>query len=107
MGQDNAKDGSVSKIIDIVPTKCIVKIRNSQRNKHTSILNSQKGINFFVTNFMQTLKRELGAASCKLPRGPVETVDTVTSTMTTTSTSSNINTNVVANTSSSKRNRKR
>lgn len=112
--QDNAQSVNGEKMVDIVPTKCIVKIRNSQRHKHTSILHSQKAINYFVSNFMQTLKRELGAASCKLPRGPIETVNSTTTSTTVTNTvtnlssaSTNTNANVVVSTSNSKRSRKR
>lgn len=52
---------------DVLPTKCIVRIRGSNRCKHTSILASTKAINYFRSNFMQVIRKELG--SSKLPRG--------------------------------------
>lgn len=58
---------------DIVPTKCIVRIRNSQCQKHTAILSTPKAINYFRSNFAQVMRKEL--SSSKLPRGAVEDVN--------------------------------
>ncbi|KAG5487912.1 hypothetical protein LSCM1_08227 [Leishmania martiniquensis] len=52
---------------DVVPTKCFVRIRDSQRNKHTSALSTAKAVNYFKSNFGQVLRKELSGS--RLPRG--------------------------------------
>ncbi|RNF14549.1 uncharacterized protein Tco025E_05857 [Trypanosoma conorhini] len=52
---------------DVLPTKCIVRIRGSGRQKHTAILTSTKSVNYFKSNFMQVVRKELSGS--KLPRG--------------------------------------
>nr|CAJ2466249.1 unnamed protein product [Leishmania braziliensis] len=52
---------------DIVPTKCLVRIRDSQREKHTCILSTPKSVNYFKSNFGQVLRKELSGS--RLPRG--------------------------------------
>ncbi|KAG5508380.1 hypothetical protein JIQ42_08118 [Leishmania sp. Namibia] len=52
---------------DVVPTKCFVRIRDSQRNKHTSVLSTAKAVNYFKSNFGQVLRKELSGS--RLPRG--------------------------------------
>ncbi|KAG5512092.1 hypothetical protein JKF63_07556 [Porcisia hertigi] len=52
---------------DIVPTKCIVRIRDSQRDKYTSILSTTKSVSYFKSNFGQVLRKELSGST--LPRG--------------------------------------
>ncbi|GET85443.1 hypothetical protein, conserved [Leishmania tarentolae] len=57
----------VTKTGDIVPTKCLVRIRDSQRDRHTCILSTAKAVNYFKSNFGQVLRKELSAS--RLPRG--------------------------------------
>ncbi|ORC85008.1 uncharacterized protein TM35_000391820 [Trypanosoma theileri] len=57
---------------DILPSKCIVRIRGSGKQKHTSIICTTKAVNYFKSNFMQIIRKELG--NSKLPRGE-ETVE--------------------------------
>lgn len=52
---------------DIAPTKCIVRLRDSQRNKFTSLLSTAKAVNYFKSNIGQVLRKEL--AGSKLARG--------------------------------------
>ncbi|EKF32236.1 hypothetical protein MOQ_003917 [Trypanosoma cruzi marinkellei] len=52
---------------DVLPTKCIVRVRGSGRQKHTAILTSAKSVNYFKSNFMQVIRKELSGS--KLPRG--------------------------------------
>lgn len=52
---------------DVVPTKCIVRIRSSQRDKHTAILSTAKAVNYFRSNLGQVLRKELSGS--RLPRG--------------------------------------
>ncbi|KPI85345.1 hypothetical protein ABL78_5600 [Leptomonas seymouri] len=58
---------TVSSGADAAPTKCIVRLRDSQRNKHTSVLSTAKAINYFKSNIGQVLRKELAGSS--LPRG--------------------------------------
>lgn len=58
---------------DVAPTKCIVRVRDSQRNKHTAILSTAKAVNYFKSNIGQVLRKEL--ASSRLPRGGAEETD--------------------------------
>lgn len=62
-----AEPASPSGRPDIAATKCIVRVRNSQRQKHTSILAAPRAINHFKSNFMQLLRKELNNSG--LPRG--------------------------------------
>lgn len=64
-GSGNAHGGEQAK--DVLPTKCIVRIRNSNRTKRTTIIASVKAANYFKSNFMQVIRKEL--ATSKLPRG--------------------------------------
>ncbi|CBZ23074.1 conserved hypothetical protein [Leishmania mexicana MHOM/GT/2001/U1103] len=57
----------MTKAGDIVPTKCFVRIRDSQRDKHTCVLRTAKSVNYFKSNFGQVLRKELSAS--RLPRG--------------------------------------
>lgn len=50
--------------------KCLVRARNSQRQKHTTVLASAKAVNYFRGSFMQLVRKEM--AACRLPRGPPE-----------------------------------
>lgn len=52
---------------DIAATKCIVRIRNSGRLRHTGILSTPKAVNYFKSNIMQVLRKEL--SNSKMPRG--------------------------------------
>ncbi|CCW72346.1 unnamed protein product [Phytomonas sp. Hart1] len=74
---DSPETGRASNGRDIAATKCIVRIRNSQRQKHTAILSTAKSVNYFKLNFMQVLRKEL--TNLNLPRGPVESSGTGTS----------------------------
>lgn len=60
---------------DVAPTKCVVRLRDSQRNKHTSILSTAKAVNYFKSNLGQVLRKEL--AGSKLPRGGADEGDSV------------------------------
>ncbi|RNF21736.1 hypothetical protein TcG_03054 [Trypanosoma cruzi] len=62
---DDARGGEQAR--DVLPTKCIVRIRGSGKQKHTAILTSTKSVNYFKSNFMQVIRRELSGS--KLPRG--------------------------------------
>lgn len=66
----NSTTSSVLNAGDILPTKCIVRMRNSQRDKYTGILSSKKAVNTFRTQFMQVVRKELSNA--KLPRAPAD-----------------------------------
>ncbi|KAH9593297.1 hypothetical protein LSM04_008073 [Trypanosoma melophagium] len=52
---------------DVLPTKCIVRIRGSGKQKHTSVICTTKAVNYFKSNFMQIIRKEIG--NSKLPRG--------------------------------------
>lgn len=52
---------------DISATKCFIRLRNSQRQKHSSILNSQKAAKNFATGIIKVLRKELTNNSV-LPR---------------------------------------
>ncbi|RNF01206.1 hypothetical protein TraAM80_07144 [Trypanosoma rangeli] len=52
---------------DVLPTKCIVRIRGSGKQKHTAILASTKAVNYLKSNLMQVIRKELSGS--KLPRG--------------------------------------
>lgn len=54
-------------VIDVLPTKCIVRIRGSGGKKHTTIISTPKGVNSFKSNFMQLIRKEI--SNSKLPRG--------------------------------------
>ncbi|KPA74837.1 hypothetical protein ABB37_08859 [Leptomonas pyrrhocoris] len=56
--------------VDAAPTKCVVRLRDSQRNKHTAILSTAKAVNYFKSNIGQVLRKEL--AGSRLPRGGAE-----------------------------------
>ncbi|KAK7198689.1 hypothetical protein NESM_000832600 [Novymonas esmeraldas] len=58
---------------DVVANKCIVRIRDSQRNKHTAILSTAKAVNYIRSNLGQVLRKELSGS--RLPRSGVEEVD--------------------------------
>jgi hypothetical protein len=58
---------------DVAATKCIVRLRDSQRNKHTAILSTAKAANYFKSNIGQVLRKEL--AGSRLPRGGAEEMD--------------------------------
>lgn len=58
----------VSVTEDILPNKCIVRVRSSQRVKQTMILSKVKDIHHFVSNFSQVMRKEL--SSSRLPRAP-------------------------------------
>ncbi|KAG8342982.1 hypothetical protein ERJ75_001330300 [Trypanosoma vivax] len=47
---------------DIVPTKCIVRIRGSNGKKHTTILSTAKSVNSFKTNFMKIIRKEVSGS---------------------------------------------
>eukprot|EP00796_Vickermania_ingenoplastis_P006259 gene6259-4508_t len=59
---------------DILPTKCIVRLRNSQHQKHSAVLHTAKAVNSFTSNILKVLRKEL-ANNSVLPRtGREETV---------------------------------
>lgn len=44
---------------DIQPTKCIIRVRNSQQQKHSSILSRKEEINSFKNNVLKVIKKGL------------------------------------------------
>jgi hypothetical protein len=50
-------DGGV--LLDVVPTQCIVRIKNSGRRKQTAFVTSQKAAVSFKTNFAAFLKKDV------------------------------------------------
>nr|CCC89445.1 conserved hypothetical protein [Trypanosoma congolense IL3000] len=58
-----------AEVKDVLPSKCIVRIRSSGGKKHTAILTTPKSVNGFKSHFMQILRKELG--NSRLPRGEV------------------------------------
>lgn len=59
---------------DIKPTKCIIRLRNSQKEKHSSILSEPKAINYFTSHTLEVIRKEFYNSSV-LPRGGKEKLD--------------------------------
>lgn len=59
---------------DIKPTKCIIRLRNSQKDKHSAILSEPKAINYFTSHILEVIRKEFYNSSV-LPRGGKEKID--------------------------------
>lgn len=70
-----SQKGSAQKS-DIKPTKCIIRLRNSQHQKFSAVLHQTKAVNSFTGNILKVLRKEL-ANNSVLPRSGKEEVTAV------------------------------